>query len=163
MRETIRKATNRRHKSTREMAAEAAAMPPLVRRAAKPIEIDARYYARKARLEEVRTELNGQLKLLRGSIKLSERDEHKSDDEEVAVNAVEIHTAAGLLKSVNEQLYDVHAALQALEDGTYGQCVVCGEEIPEKRLDALPFAKNCISCAQLANPEVVTPIQFDEL
>jgi DnaK suppressor protein len=44
----------------------------------------------------------------------------------------------------------VDVALKALEDGTYGICVGCSAEIPEVRLEALPFAKDCKNCAQLA-------------
>jgi DnaK suppressor protein len=34
----------------------------------------------------------------------------------------------------------VQAALKRIEDGTYGKCIVCGRPIPEKRLEAIPWA-----------------------
>lgn len=37
-------------------------------------------------------------------------------------------------------------ALQRIEDGEYGYCVVCGNEISEKRLIARPVATHCIDC-----------------
>jgi DnaK suppressor protein len=35
-------------------------------------------------------------------------------------------------------------ALARIADGTYGTCAVCGAEIPEERLDAVPYATLCI-------------------
>ena len=42
-------------------------------------------------------------------------------------------------------LSEVQAALKRIEAGTYGKCIVCGKEIPEKRLEALPWASRCIT------------------
>ena len=39
---------------------------------------------------------------------------------------------------------DVLRALEKLDDGTYGACDVCGEPIPEGRLEALPWAVLCV-------------------
>ena len=44
-----------------------------------------------------------------------------------------------LLKSVEE-------ALDRIETGAFGVCLGCEEEIPEKRLRAVPWASHCISC-----------------
>ena len=43
----------------------------------------------------------------------------------------------------------IDAALQRIEDGTYGECVNCGKEIGEERLAALPWATLCIECRRL--------------
>jgi RNA polymerase-binding transcription factor len=40
----------------------------------------------------------------------------------------------------------VDAALGRLDDGTFGQCIRCGREIPAARLEALPWAAHCIDC-----------------
>lgn len=42
----------------------------------------------------------------------------------------------------------INAALKRLDDGDYGYCVTCGEEIPEKRLAVDPAAPFCIGCAK---------------
>ena len=47
-------------------------------------------------------------------------------------------------------LREVVAALGKIEDGTFGSCERCGEPIAEKRLDAVPFARYCITCQRLA-------------
>ncbi len=39
-------------------------------------------------------------------------------------------------------------ALGRIEDGTFGQCEACEEEISDKRLEALPFCKFCVFCAE---------------
>ena len=41
-------------------------------------------------------------------------------------------------------LAEVNAALERLDDGTYGKCAVCGRDIGERRLAALPYATLCI-------------------
>jgi len=41
----------------------------------------------------------------------------------------------------------IDAALARVADGTYGECLDCGEDIPEKRLELDPTAPLCISCA----------------
>lgn len=40
----------------------------------------------------------------------------------------------------------IRAALQRIEDGTYGICEECGEEISIKRLKARPVTRLCINC-----------------
>ena len=43
-------------------------------------------------------------------------------------------------------LAEIDAALKRIEEGTYGVCTNCGKEIPEDRLEALPWATLCIDC-----------------
>jgi len=47
---------------------------------------------------------------------------------------------------LEKSLRDINNALQRLEDGTYGICKYCGEEINPKRLKARPVASACIKC-----------------
>ena len=44
-------------------------------------------------------------------------------------------------------LREVDAALKRLDDGTYGACTNCGTTIRRERLEALPYASNCIEHA----------------
>lgn len=46
------------------------------------------------------------------------------------------------------ELDDIGAALKRIDDGTYGECVDCGEDIPRPRLDANPAAARCIPCQE---------------
>src|ERR1041384_5946433 len=43
----------------------------------------------------------------------------------------------------------IDEALQRIEDGEYGQCVHCGKEVQPKRLEAVPWARHCITCQDL--------------
>jgi RNA polymerase-binding protein DksA len=44
----------------------------------------------------------------------------------------------------------IDAALKRIDDGTYGTCVTCGEEIRRERLEASPWASHCIDCKRRA-------------
>ena len=46
------------------------------------------------------------------------------------------------------QLRHVQKALSRLREGTFGECVHCGEEIGAKRLEALPWTPYCIACQE---------------
>jgi DnaK suppressor protein len=58
-----------------------------------------------------------------------------------------------LIQMKSETLNKVNDALHRLEQGDYGYCYECGDEIAEKRLRALPFAVRCKDCE--AQREVV--------
>ena len=51
------------------------------------------------------------------------------------------------------ELGDVVAALQKIDEGAFGDCERCGETIGDKRLEALPFARHCITCQRLVEEE----------
>jgi DnaK suppressor protein len=48
-------------------------------------------------------------------------------------------------------LRKVRAALARVEDGSYGTCMHCDDEISPKRLKAVPWAPFCIRCQELAD------------
>ncbi len=50
----------------------------------------------------------------------------------------------GLEEGAKETLVEIDAALQRIEDGTYGICEGCGKPIGAERLSALPWARLCI-------------------
>ena len=53
-----------------------------------------------------------------------------------------------LIQMKGETLNKINDALARLEQGTYGNCFECGQEIAEKRLRALPFAVRCKDCEE---------------
>jgi DnaK suppressor protein len=53
-----------------------------------------------------------------------------------------------LIQMKAETLNKIEEALTRLEDGTYGYCFECGQEISERRLRALPFAVRCKDCEE---------------
>ena len=50
----------------------------------------------------------------------------------------------GLEEGARDTLVEIDAALQRIEDGTYGICEVCGKPIGAERLNALPWTRLCI-------------------
>lgn len=53
-----------------------------------------------------------------------------------------------LIQMKAETLSKINEALARLEEGAYGYCFECGEEISERRLRAMPFAVRCKDCEE---------------
>ncbi|MCL6627186.1 MAG: TraR/DksA C4-type zinc finger protein, partial [Alicyclobacillus shizuokensis] len=51
-----------------------------------------------------------------------------------------------LSENVKDLLQKVNEALERIENGTYGICEMCEEEIAPERLEALPFTRLCVTC-----------------
>ncbi len=102
----------------------------------------------KERLEAKRTELQRQIASLTEAhptpVDPIEISEDSLEFEDTAVDFLETQQEQSI--EVNEQalLTEVEAALKRIEDGTYGRCVDCGKFIPEKRLEAIPWASRCV-------------------
>jgi DnaK suppressor protein len=67
--------------------------------------------------------------------------------------AAERDLAIRQIESDFSRLQSVKLALARIEDGTYGTCLLCEEEISPKRLQALPWASYCIRCQDIADRE----------
>lgn len=65
-----------------------------------------------------------------------------------------------LLEMRNRIRREIDDALQRLEEGTYGICIECGEEISEGRLKVLPFATHCVKCKE--KNELLEKIEKEE-
>ena len=52
-----------------------------------------------------------------------------------------------LLGSDKNALDQIEAAIQRIADGCYGRCEDCGDRIPKSRLEAIPYAAQCVRCA----------------
>ena len=94
----------------------------------------------RAALEAERAELTSQL-AEHGDVPF---DENFADSGQVAAEQGEHRAIVGHLR---DTLRDVERALAKLDDGTYGKCEVCGEDIVEARLEAMPAAKYCMQHA----------------
>lgn len=55
------------------------------------------------------------------------------------------------LEHDSHMLRDVRTALLRIDDGSYGACVECDEDISRKRLYAVPWTPLCIECQELAD------------
>ena len=56
--------------------------------------------------------------------------------------------ALSLMENETQLLEEVVDALARIDAGTFGRCENCGQEIPKERLDAVPYARYCVRCAQ---------------
>lgn len=71
---------------------------------------------------------------------------HHWDDQAIIVSQNEMR--ASLLQEAEDNLVLVKHALQRIEQGEYGYCEECGEEIDERRLHSVPYATHCIQHAK---------------
>ena len=102
--------------------------------------------AAKARLEAQLAELEDRLSRL-------DRDHSETPDPDSSERAVQMEddeALEGQAQVAANEIASVRRALERIEDGSYGQCVKCGEEIAEGRLEARPEAALCIDCASEA-------------
>ena len=54
-----------------------------------------------------------------------------------------------LFERVSQQrrlLNRIESSLERIRSGTFGECIACGEQIPRKRLDAMPWTEYCLQC-----------------
>lgn len=91
---------------------------------------------------------------------LSNYDNHPADN---ATDLFDQERGMALNEFKEEELADVKAALAAIEDGTYGECTVCGKEIPYARLEAIPTALTCIDHAESSLDLETRPSEEDVL
>jgi DnaK suppressor protein len=78
-----------------------------------------------------------------------ESTERQAEDVQRASEQWDATVLANLGESDARALLEVVQALRRLEQGEYGVCVTCGEDIAPARLDALPATSTCIECASL--------------
>ena len=72
----------------------------------------------------------------------------EKDFAEQATQSENNDVLAALDDEAQEMVMHIDVALDRINAGTYGQCVSCGESIQEERLQAIPFADKCITCAE---------------
>jgi RNA polymerase-binding transcription factor DksA len=70
-----------------------------------------------------------------------------ADSEERASEREGDEVLEGLGNAGLSEIRMIQAALARIEDGTFGECVACGEPISRARLNAVPHAARCRNCA----------------
>lgn len=75
-------------------------------------------------------------------------DSHQSKDwEELAVEREDDEVLERMGSSGQEEIAKIQAALARMDEGEFGYCVTCGDEISTERLDVVPFTPFCRDCA----------------
>ncbi|MBA3941548.1 MAG: hypothetical protein C0520_10095 [Sphingopyxis sp.] len=85
------------------------------------------------------------------AIEEAQREPLDDDLSEQAVAREDDEALDGVERAAMEEIARIRGAIGRIEAGTYGQCLVCGEPVDEARLEALPTATRCISCAREAD------------
>ena len=104
----------------------------------------------------LRQQLTARLAQLEGRLQKVEADRRRGtntldrDWQEQATVRQNDEVLDELAEEERQQVRAIRAALTRMEEGTYGRCVTCGEQIAAKRLAALPYATQCLACATQA-------------
>jgi len=86
----------------------------------------------------------------REEVRLSETSSERSPDPNTAEGgslAFELEKELSVAQNAQDLLDKVNRAMEGIAEGTYGTCTECGIAIPLARLDALPYAIQCVTCA----------------
>lgn len=65
----------------------------------------------------------------------------------------ERETALNIASGESVWLSEVSEALMRVQQGSYGKCEACGEEIPRMRLEVFPSARYCVACQEEVEKE----------
>ena len=96
------------------------------------------------RLEEMRDDLDKTVAVLRGEHPLIRGGAAEAGD--AGANLTEADRNEAAVQATLEQRAEVAAALARVDNGSYGRCVDCGNEIPAPRLEARPTTTRCVPC-----------------
>jgi len=110
--------------------------------------------AKTSRYNELRQMLEDRRRELMNDVQGRMRDVRAEGDREVLDQGessevdIQEDIEFALIQMKSETLNKINEALRRLEEGTYGNCFECGEEVAEARLRALPFALRCKDCEE---------------
>ncbi len=98
------------------------------------------------RRREIMSEVQGKIRGVRADG--AEKPHEVMDQGETSEVDIQEDIELALIQMKAETLNKIDEALGRLEDGRYGVCFECGDEISEQRLRALPFAVRCKDCEE---------------
>jgi RNA polymerase-binding transcription factor len=100
------------------------------------------------RRREIQAQVQGKMRGVREEGSWGGKLNEVLDAVESAEADIQEDLELALVQMKSETLNKITDALTRLEQGDYGNCYECGEEIAEKRLRALPFAVRCKDCEE---------------
>lgn len=101
-----------------------------------------------ARLQELKNMVLGMVERTEDYGREADRDVSQ-DPADKASNSYTKELLFSQSTSERNTLKLIEEALERVEDGSYGECLNCGEEILQKRLDAIPWTAYCRRCQEL--------------
>jgi len=108
----------------------------------------------KKKLDTFKKRLEDRQRELRATVNRTTQDGREADSEsaqDIADRAAQSYNKEFLFHQSNNErqlLQMVESALSRIHEGTFGQCISCGEEINPKRLEAVPWTRHCIECQE---------------
>lgn len=108
----------------------------------------------KKRIEHYRKKLEAKREDLARIIVRTEEEGRAADDDptvDMADKAANSYTKEFLFNQTSTDRFILHLVEEALgrmKNGEYGECVHCHDEIQVKRLEAVPWARHCITCQE---------------
>ena len=111
-------------------------------------------YIDKKKLESFRKRLEDRQIQLKRNVSRTEQDGRSADDDsaqDIADRAASSYNKEFLFHQSNNErqlLQMVEGALSRIHEGSFGQCISCGQEINAKRLEAVPWTRHCIECQE---------------
>jgi DnaK suppressor protein len=108
----------------------------------------------KKRLEQFKKRLETRQQELRRLVSRNVQDGRTADEQsaqDIADKAANSYTKEFLFHQSNNDrqlLGLVDEALNRIREGSYGECVNCGNELNAKRLEAVPWTRYCINCQE---------------
>ena len=100
------------------------------------------------RRREIDAEVKGKMRHVRTEGTWGGKLNDVLDDVESSEADIQEDIELALIQMKSETLNKINDALTRLDQGDFGYCFECGEEIGEKRLRALPFAVRCKECEE---------------
>jgi DnaK suppressor protein len=100
--------------------------------------------------EKIAKALKARLSELAGRVAEIDSELRKPLSADSEERATDLENQAALEAIENSERHEIHQikeALKRISEGAYGICAQCGADIDPKRLQALPTATRCISCA----------------
>jgi RNA polymerase-binding transcription factor DksA len=98
----------------------------------------------------IRSDLERRLSTLSRRVDRISDDLRRTADRDWQERAIELQNddvLEGLDDASRAEAAAIQAALRRIDAGTYGQCARCGRAVGDARLQALPFATTCVTCA----------------
>jgi RNA polymerase-binding transcription factor len=108
----------------------------------------------KKRLEYYKKKLLARREELLKIIARTEEEGRTADDDptvDLADKAANSYTKEFLFGQTNtdrSMLQLIDNGLQRIKAGAYGTCIECGQELQQKRLEAVPWARYCVACEE---------------
>lgn len=101
--------------------------------------------ALRERLKAKKQELEARLERITANL----RRGYDADSKERAKELEDSEVVDALGNEARDEVAKISAALRRIDNGDFGICVQCGEPISPERLEAYPYADECIDCARL--------------